>query len=732
MIKQSAYWEHLTDELELLNLYLLRGVRQQDVATEPTQLDGLHGLVVSEQEVLAILTSRSDELYAFDGDQELELKLKEIEERISRRRDDTGLEETLPLPHMTSIFNLERIEEQCIILCLAPEVDSKYSKVFAYLQDDATKKHPTVDLALKLFCKSLHERVAAHKIFSPNSTLIRNRILLLGDAYDGVNALSQRTLKLDERIAAFVLETPQLDACLRDWVEFVAPSNEYRRPRIPGGISGHTLRMVEACFSSGEAPIRPVIHLYGRQGSGRRSVAEFVCSNIGLPLLVANVKRLPPAGRERTEALWRFGRESLLLPAAMLVEHFDDLLQEGYNGELATLLDAIKEFTPITFLSGTQAWKTQMQEQLFINLECTVPASTDRVALWKERLERIEHEVCDEAVIELATKFNFTDGQIRNAIKAARDRAYWENQPPQAVTAGMLNQACRGVATPNLSGLARKIEAGFYWSDIVLPHAQLVQLREMSAHVVRAQMVLETWGFAQKLPYGRGITALFEGLSGTGKTMAAGIIAAELGLDLYKIDLSCVVSKYIGETEKNLNRIFTEAQDSNAILFFDEADALFGKRSEVKDAHDRYANIETSYLLQRMEEYDGIAILATNMRQNMDEAFIRRMRFVIHFPFPGDSDRELIWQKSFPADAPLGSDVDFGWLARKLKIAGGHIKNISLRAAFLATERQGVIGMDCLIDAAKREFEKLGRSLTLAEFRPRENAKSSLESVEVA
>jgi len=204
--------------------------------------------------------------------------------------------------------------------------------------------------------------------------------------------------------------------------------------------------------------------------------------------------------------------------------------------------------------------------------------------------------------------------------------------------------------------------------------------------------------------------------------MAASIIGRALGLDVYQIDLSCVVSKYIGETEKNLSLIFSEAQDSNAVLFFDEADALFGKRSEVKDAHDRYANIETAYLLQRMEEYSGIVILATNMKQNLDEAFVRRMRFIIHFPFPNDEDRERIWHKVFPSNAPLANDVNFHWLSRKLKIAGGNIKNISLRAAFLALERNGQIGMDCVVEAAKRESEKIGKIDGLADLHFKQTA----------
>jgi hypothetical protein len=418
----------------------------------------------------------------------------------------------------------------------------------------------------------------------------------------------------------------------------------------------------------------------------------------------------------------------VLIPAALLVEGFDELTSETKRRELNTFLGAVADFSPLTFLSGTQRWISDKPRQLFLSLECPVPTSTARVQHWREYLRDTGFEAGAEDLVELSSKFNFTEGQIRQTVEAARCLAYWENPSAPELTSSLLSRAGRSVATPRLGELARKIEPCHVWSDIVLPKAQLLQLREIVAHVKKAQVVFETWGFAKKFSYGRGLTALFEGLSGTGKTMAAGILSGALGLDLYKIDLSAVVSKYIGETEKNLNRIFAEAQDSNAILFFDEADALFGKRSEVKDAHDRYANLETAFLLQRMEEYSGIVIMASNMKQNMDEAFVRRLRFIIHFPFPTDEDRERIWQKSFPADAPLGADVDFRWLARKLKITGGNIKNIGLRAAFLAIEQQRAIDMECLVEAAKREIEKIGKILALTEFR----APVTVETIEVA
>ena len=724
-------WEHLTDELAILNARLLLEFRRRNNASHPDQLDALRGLVLNESEIIAILSENPLPGITDRCDGELERKLREIEERVSRRRLGE-LRGSLPLVQITAFFGLERIEEQCLVLCLAPEIDREYSKVFAFLHDDLTKKQPSVDLALRLFCGDTPERMAARAIFSPHSALIRNRLVRLEDTFDGQLALTQQSLKLDDRIAAFLLGTAQLDARLCEWVEFVAPSAEPVQTAVPAELRERTLCVVERCFSQGEASVRPVIHLYGRDGSGRRALAKCASQVIGLPLLAANLRRLPSSATERAEALWRLGREALLQPAAVLIENFDELLPEASFAELATLMEAIEAFSPLTFLSGRKAWRGPNSGQFFASLECPVPDATARIGFWKKWLEGTPNELGDDDLVELASKFSFTDGQIRDALRAACDRSGWESHPLQPLTPALLNQACRGVATPNLSGLARKIEPCHSWSDIVLQENQLAQLHEIATHVKRAQTVFEAWGFDKKFPYGKGIAALFEGQSGTGKTMAAGIIAGAIGLDLYKIDLSTVVSKYIGETEKNLNRIFAEAEDGKAILFFDEADALFGKRSEVKDAHDRYANIETAYLLQRMEEYGGVVILASNMKQNMDEAFVRRMRFIVHFSFPTDEQRELIWRKAFPAAAPLGGDVDFRWLARKLKITGGNIKNISLRSAFLAIDRQGVVDMNCLLEAAKREIEKIGKIFAVAEFRAPAPVAEAIKIAEVA
>jgi SpoVK/Ycf46/Vps4 family AAA+-type ATPase len=319
-----------------------------------------------------------------------------------------------------------------------------------------------------------------------------------------------------------------------------------------------------------------------------------------------------------------------------------------------------------------------------------------------------------------AQRFRLTPGQIANACGLARSRARWHAVADAKVQATVpkgieptldhLQQAARAQSGHALARLARKLTPKYQWTDLILPEDQRSQLQEICLQFRYRTTVYGDWGFDRKLSLGKGLNVLFSGPPGTGKTMAAEVIANALGLDLYKIDLSQVVSKYIGDTEKNLDRIFAAAEDANAILFFDEADALFGKRSEVKDAHDRYANIEVGYLLQKMEEYEGIAILATNLKGHLDEAFVRRMQAIVEFPFPDEDHRRHIWKVVFPGDAPLGEDVDFDRLAREVRLAGGNIKNIGLASAFYAASDGGVIHMSHLLRAVYREHQKLGRT----------------------
>jgi SpoVK/Ycf46/Vps4 family AAA+-type ATPase len=306
---------------------------------------------------------------------------------------------------------------------------------------------------------------------------------------------------------------------------------------------------------------------------------------------------------------------------------------------------------------------------------------------------------------------------VEEAFKIARDAAMLRDGAEYKITHQDLNSACRSLAGSVLRSLARKIESKYTWADIVLPADTIRQLEDICNHVKYKNLVYAKWGFEKKLARGKSLSVLFSGHSGTGKTMAAEIMAAELQLDIYKIDLSLVVSKYIGETEKNLTRIFEEAEESNVILFFDEADALFGKRLELKDAHDKYSNTEINHLLQLIEDYQGVmTILATNLKKNMDEAFLRRLNFLVDFPAPDESMRYLIWKKMLTGDAPLGEDLDLEYLSKQFNITGGNIKNVVINSAFLAAAQSESISMKHLVLAVKRELAKMGRIASKSDF----------------
>ena len=346
-------------------------------------------------------------------------------------------------------------------------------------------------------------------------------------------------------------------------------------------------------------------------------------------------------------------------------------------------------------------------------------STSDRIDLWKTMLDGVTDEMPPQTIEALAGQFMLTTGQIVAAASAAMTRALQEGRLLQSTD---LFEAARFHSGHHLAGLAHKIEPRYTWQDLVLPETPITMLRELVGMVKSRPRVLEEWGLGRKLTSSLGVSALFTGPPGTGKTLAAQIIANELGIDLYRIDLSTIVSKYIGETEKNLERIFNEAQTSNAILFFDEADAIFGKRSEVKDAHDRYANIEVGYLLQRMEAYDGVAILATNLRANLDEAFTRRLQFIINFPFPEEEYRLRIWDVLMPPELPRANNLDLKLMAKRFKLAGGSIRNSIVSAAFAAAEESqsqgesGCIKMSHLMHGVQRELQKMGKLVQENDF----------------
>jgi hypothetical protein len=395
----------------------------------------------------------------------------------------------------------------------------------------------------------------------------------------------------------------------------------------------------------------------------------------------------------------------------VLITGSDRLLVPADGQDRALFLDAaLARYPGVVILAAEQSWPGQGPPMGAALHEVALPTPDARVrrSAWAKALDGSGLAVRPDWVAELADQFRLTPGQVHDTVAEMRRTVAAGGGSPRPALADWYD-ACRRRSSRRLGEVAQKLAPPHGWDDLVVDEARLEQLWEMCGQVRQRERVLGDWGFGAKLATGRGLSVLFSGPPGTGKTMAAGVIANELHLDLYRVDLSRVVSKYIGETEKNLSRIFAEAESSGSVLLFDEADALFGKRTEISDAHDRYANIETSYLLQRMEEFEGIAILASNLRQNMDEAFLRRLGFVVEFPFPDAAHRLRIWRGHLRADAPFADDLDLELLAGRLAVSGGNIRNIVVAAAFLAATAGRPIGMEQLLRAARREFEKVGK-----------------------
>jgi hypothetical protein len=625
-----------------------------------------------------------------------------LERYLERRAVGSGLltlaepvpeasgEEALEAPLLAELcakFNLCEFERDVLLMCVAVELDAGFAQLCAAAHDEARRAYPTFALALEILAGAHWSAIA------PGGALRRWRLLEVGAG----ETLMTSQLRVDERVLHYLLGVYSLDERLQSFVEPVAPMRA-----LPISYRAHAEQIVKLWTAQAEQPeLWPVIQLTGDGRGGQHALAAVSCGQLGLRLHSMRAADIPASSNER-EALARlWEREAVLSNSGLLID---------LHG--TEQLDAISAFAErlrgLLFIAGDGL--LSLNERAIVRLPVNKPEAIEQRALWENSLGPLAAKLNGQ-LDKIVAQFPFDVPAIENTGRALREGG----QLMDAETLGaLLWENCRALARPRLEGQAERVETLAGWDDIVLPEAQLQTLREISIHVRQRTRVYETWGFAARGMRGLGITALFAGASGTGKTLAAEIIANELKLDLYRIDLSRVVSKYIGETEKNLRGVFDAAEAGGAILLFDEADALFGKRSEVKEAHDRFANIEVSYLLQRMESYRGLAILTTNLRGSLDQAFLRRIRFIVSFPFPDASLRARIWQRIFPPATPTAS-LDIGKLAR-LNLTGGNIRNIALNAAFLAAEASEPVGMRHLLHTTRSEYSKMERPLTETEI----------------
>jgi hypothetical protein len=600
----------------------------------------------------------------------------------------------LPVPSaldtLCEAFSLSPFERSVVLLCAGVELDSTFAARCAAAQGSPQRTLPTFGLALALFPEPHWSALA------PDAPLRWFRLVELtaGDT------LATRPLRLAERVLHHLTGLSSLDERLQGFVEPLAPPTT----ALPPPHARAAERLLELWSRPRAGASRPVLQLGGGDAASRRAIAAAACVALGVRLHVLRAADLPEPVEERETLCRLWEREAALGSTALLLELADpdgaEVLQSAvaFADRLRTLL-LISSPEPLRGLRRSTA-----------RVDVRKLDTPEQRALWEELLGPLANELAGPLDAVLG-QFHLGPEAIQAAGAEVLERV---TEVPREELGSLLWEACRVQARPRLAALAQRIEPNATWEELALPPAQRDTLRTVAAHVRQRSRVYEQWGFGRKGARGLGITALFSGLSGTGKTLAAEVLAEELRLDLYRIDLSQVVDKYIGETEKNLRRVFDAAEEGGAVLLFDEADALFGKRSEVKDSHDRHANIEVGYLLQRMEEYRGLAILTTNAKEALDSAFLRRLRFVVEFPFPTSEQRAEIWRKAFPPGTPT-EELDVEWLAR-LNVAGGNIRNIALNAAFLAADAGEPVRMTHLMRAARDEYVKLEKPLTELEF----------------
>lgn len=651
-------------------------------------------------------------------------KLDRLAEDLAERTAES-LSNGVPLRlvALAGLFDLSAIDVDIVLLCLAPQLDRSYERLYAYLHDDVTQRQLTVDLVLSLLCPDLESKVAARTRLGPSAPLRRFLLVELGEE---PGSLLASTVRLDPRVAGFLLGDDAVDARLQPCASVATGETSFDDLYFPDPFREQLARLAGRAAA---ATTTEIVYLQGPAGTGKRAAAVACCREIGCPLLIVAGGRVAASTAGEFTALVRLiGREALLQGAVLYWADLDPLLADDDDGRLADLFTVLETLPGLVFAAGTIAWQPAgaLRRCTFLRLPFPRPRTDERLRIWQAALPEARPEARPEApppgaaahldLADVAAKFRLTGGQIRDAAATARNLAVARSPAAPVVTTADLNAACRLHSNRKLTELAVPITPHYTWDDIVVPADQMAQLREIYDQVRNRGLVYDSWGFGGKLAMGKGLNVLFAGPPGTGKTMAADVLAGELGLNLYKIDLSTVVSKYIGETEKNLARIFAEAMTSNAILFFDEADALFGKRTQIQDAHDRYANVETSYLLQKMEEYEGVVVLATNLRNNMDEAFVRRLHAIVEFQLPGVADRRRIWEQIWPQTMPRDTDVDLDFLAGRIEVAGGSIRNIALAGAFLAAADGGVVTMAHVLHATRREYQKMGKVLTAGDL----------------
>lgn len=603
------------------------------------------------------------------------------------------------LQRLCENFSLSEFERDVLLLCAGMEFDPNWGLLCGEVVNDSKQSYPTFSLAMSLLDH------ADWSALSPAANLRRWHLVEIGAG----NALTSSPLRINERILHYLMGDQHLDERLLKLLEPVIANSVQ--------IDSHQQIMKQAIatwLNASEvdgAEILPVLQLCGEDVASKIAIATDVCLDLGLNLYKIPASLLPHDLSNLQLIAQLCDREYTLNDMALLLDCDRD---EAPNQNQDMAIGYLIEILQCPMIISSQTRRRQHQRTI-ITFDVQSPSINEQQTLWEESLRDLDSDTKESlngSIHELVSYFNLSPTHIYNASLKAKSSHRLQSNHTFHQT---LWNACRAQSRPRLDELAQSVETTATWEDLILPTKEKFVLHDIAAHVRQRLTVYEKWGFAGRSRRGLGISALFAGTSGTGKTMAAEVLGNELQLDVYRIDLSSVIDKYIGETEKNLKRIFDAAEGGGVILLFDEADALFGKRTEVKDSHDRHANVGVSYLLQRMEAYRGLAVLTTNLKNSLDQAFLRRLRFVIQFPFPDAEQRTEIWRRAFPEKTPT-QDLDYLKLG-KLSVAGGNIRNIALNSAFIAADHNEPVQMKHILQAAKIEYIKLEKPMMDAEIK---------------
>ncbi len=694
--RPSASRRHLGGRLAVVEQRVHAAVARQRATTEAS--DPWPGLYVSDAKAERLLKAKSslpDLLESEVGsgtvhDADADFLLSEIEEAADEAE---AAGERLRLRALERRFGLDARALDVFVVAVAPELDRRFEQLYGYLNDDITRRRATVGLALELAGLPLSS-LAARATLGSGSPLVRGGLLTVeGDD----RPWPGRELRVPDRVVAWLLGYDEPDPV-------VGSVAETEPAPVPGAA------LPDPAYRLGRrlARHRGIVYLREAPGASGRWLGTTAWWAAGSAALVCHLDRLAHQSAV-ADTVRAAAREAALQDAGLVAGPIDAL-----EGSVASVVEACTRVPGGAVLHGRGPWDATWSRITPMVLSVPRPRSEDLAPHWDDALNGAP--VAAELDPSSATsQFRLSPEQVKRAAEVARGHAELEDTP---IDAAALRAGAREHNNPGLEHLAQRIEPAVGWDDLVLPDAIAAHLREVAARANNRETVLGRWGMRPGGRRGRGVVALFCGVSGTGKTMSAEVLAGELGIDLYIVDLASVVDKYVGETEKNLERVFTEADGVGGVLLFDEADALFAKRSEVRGANDRYANVEVAYLLQRMERFDGLALLSTNLRANIDEAFVRRLDAVVEFPMPDTDLRRTLWERSLTPAVPRGDDLDLDFLAASFTLSGGNIHSVCLSAAYVAAESGQPVTMAVVIRSLAREYRKLGRLCTESEFGP--------------